>query len=385
MVSILKTLQTGNLMRFLPYILCLSFLASCSKETPIDVNAESNNGNESYKDLRKNVIKQIVAQTESRFITFQEKLDLLEKAIIDWEKSLAVGDLEKSQKTYLDAVLSWQEIEASLHVPFDTDQMWTINRDDVYSWPLTNACRVDQELVRKTYESPSDFGGLLVNAKGLDAIEYLLWHSGENECPPQSTINREGEWAAILDLQKRRSSYALTAIKLVKLNAEALRKSSNTLGEFLEKSNTSEALNTLSNSLYYLDTNVKDRKIAHPLGIQDCAEASCFDDVEHPLSGASLTAIHRNLIAFEQVFFGEPGFDDLLEASDSKDIADDIRVSLKEALALSSTEGTLEELSDSEKATRLFDSIKEITDRLKTDFIGVLDLELPQRAEGDND
>ncbi len=374
------------IMRYTLSILCLVALGmGCSKEAENNTSPERNNSNPSYKKLRTEVIQQIVSQTDARFTAFEKKLDVLESAIGAWQTSSTEADLTASQVAFVDAILSWQEIEASLHSPTDADTMWTTTRDDVYSWPLANRCRVDQELVRKTYESDADFTALLVNAKGLDALEYLLWHSEENDCPPQSTINSEGEWDMISDLDNRRSAYSLASVKLVRTNALALKKSAATLGGSLIEANTSEALNTLSNTLYYLDTNVKDIKIAHPLGLQDCAEASCFDDVELPLSAASLSAINRNLLAFDQMFFGEPGFDDLLEASDAKDIAADIRVSLDKALQLSAEPGTLEDLADAEKATLLFDEIKAITDRLKTDFIGVLDLELPQRAEGDND
>lgn len=371
-------------MRILFVIICC-FVVSCAKETPTMPVKKAGDSDQSYQALRKKVIAQVVSQNDARFDNFESKLKDSENAILAWSKSDSVKDLDLSKAAFKAMILSWQEVEAALHLPFDTEEMWTVTRDDIYSWPLTNHCRVDQELSKKSYEKADAFSTLLVNAKGLDALEYLLWHGEENNCPPQSKINKEGKWELILDLSKRRAAFALVILNLVKSQTKTLRQDSIALGDTLKKSNTAEALNTLSNTLFYLDTNVKDMKIAHPLGIQDCATAACFDNSELILVKASLSSIHHNLIAFEQLFFGEPGFDDLLAASDSKEMADQINVNLKKAKSLSAGKDTLEEIAASGKGRELFDSIKSITDRLKTDFVGVLDLELPRRAEGDND
>ncbi|MEM7677296.1 MAG: imelysin family protein, partial [Myxococcota bacterium] len=47
-------------------------------------------------------------------------------------------------------------------------------RDEVYSWPIVNACRVDQEIVSEDFAEEDFFEDSLVNVYGFDALEYLL-------------------------------------------------------------------------------------------------------------------------------------------------------------------------------------------------------------------
>ncbi len=373
-------------MRIVLFLVSITVLLStCSNEEPTSEATDLSESSTTYKELRAKVIDEITSQNLARFELFESNLVALEEALFILDMDFNAEGLNKARQSFEDVMLSWQTIEATLYVPDDSNEAWTISRDDIYSWPLTSRCRIDQELVKKTYENTQDLQTLLVNATGLDAVEYLLWHSDENECPPQAMVNADGSWREISDLNERRAKYLLASVKLVKSNTDTLKKSSLMLGESLKKTNTAEALNVLSNSLYYLDTNVKDLKIAQPLGEQECAEDTCFEKMELQFSGLSLLSIHRNLSAFEQTFFADPGFDDLLKASDAADIADDIRAALDEALLISTQNVTLRELHDTGDGLRLLALIKSITDRLKTDFIGVLDLELPQRAEGDND
>ncbi|MCA9616924.1 MAG: hypothetical protein KC586_29390, partial [Myxococcales bacterium] len=61
---------------------------------------------------------------------------------------------------------------------------------------------------------------------------------------------------------------------------------------------------------------------------------------------------------------------------------------IDEAIAIADAlEGDVPELlaADANALQPLYDAIKAITDLLKTQILGMLDLELPDRAEGDND
>ena len=54
-------------------------------------------------------------------------------------------------------------------------------RDELYSWPAVNTCRIDQELVAGEYGAPDFTDTRLVNVYGFDALEYLLFNdSAEN-------------------------------------------------------------------------------------------------------------------------------------------------------------------------------------------------------------
>ena len=70
-------------------------------------------------------------------------------------------------------------------------------RDEIYSWPTVNPCRIDQELVEQGYLQGDFFTANLVNTYGLDALEYLLFYGGDaNACAPQLPLNVDGTWAA---------------------------------------------------------------------------------------------------------------------------------------------------------------------------------------------
>ena len=53
-------------------------------------------------------------------------------------------------------------------------------RDAIYSWPTVNTCRVDQESARRGF---LNLGAALVNVRGLDALEHLLFTtSADHTC-----------------------------------------------------------------------------------------------------------------------------------------------------------------------------------------------------------
>ena len=89
-------------------------------------------------------------------------------------------------------MIAWQATEV-LQRPCGTDQ--TLEpavgamglRDEIYSWPTVNQCRVDPELVEAKFTDLGFFDQELNNVYGLDASEYLLFASGtDNACPPQA-------------------------------------------------------------------------------------------------------------------------------------------------------------------------------------------------------
>jgi hypothetical protein len=83
------------------------------------------------------------------------------------------------------------------------------------------------------------------------------------------------------------------------------------------------------------------------------------------------------------------GFDDLLRGVGSTELADRMSGDLAAAIAAADAlpSGDLVALLATDKAAvdGLYAAIKKVTDALKTDFVTVLDLELPKSSEGDND
>ncbi len=97
-------------------------------------------------------------------------------------------------------------------------------RDEIYSWPLTGRCLVEQQLVSKSYEA-STFSTALVNLRGLDAAEYLLFYKADdNACAANATINSGGTWAALgaAEITARKAAYAAVVADDIVVSATKL-------------------------------------------------------------------------------------------------------------------------------------------------------------------
>ena len=285
-------------------------------------------------------------------------------------------------------------------------------RLQIYSYPLVNPCRVDQELVEGAYADTSAFSNELVNVRGLDAVEYLLFNDGQtNACAPQNDINSTGSWNGIVgQLAERRADYAASAAAILSSHADLLVRAwepaeGDFLAELAQAGNGSgtyasdqAALNAVSDALFYVDKETKDMKLAVPAGLSDCIADSCPYALEHALSGFSKQAIIDNLEGVRMVFTGGPrgesknlGFDDWLIAVGDPSLAIDMvdkldaAVAAAEAIEHERLTDALADPADLERVRALYHAVKAFTDILKADFITMLDLELPKAAEGDND
>lgn len=281
-------------------------------------------------------------------------------------------------------------------------------RDRIYSWPLSNPCRVDQETVASSYSDPATLSALPLNVHGLDAVEYVLFAAdGSNQCAANSKINSDGSWAALGDavVLERRAAYAAAAAWLVRERSKELLAAWEVTGKDFAKqlrtagkgstvyATAQEALNSLSDALFYIDTETKDMKLGEPAGIQTCVAKTCPDELESRFANASKEHVLANLQALQLVMNGGAdasanGFDDLLRAVGAADVADKLSTSIAAAIAAGGgITGSLRDALDTSHQAVLdwYASLKVVTDILKTDFVAILDLELPNRADGDND
>ncbi|MDB4934982.1 MAG: hypothetical protein JWP87_1954 [Labilithrix sp.] len=282
-------------------------------------------------------------------------------------------------------------------------------RDPIYAWPLVNRCVIEQQIVDKTYEKP-ELASALVNTRGLSAAEYLLFYDGaDNACTPAATINATGTWAALggPEIAKRKLAYAraLTA-DTVQRAQELLNAWDPAQGNFVATISTAGpgqvftsqqmAFNAVSNAFFYVDDFVKNMKLGKPSGFNPgCAAPPCVGDVESPWAHRSKEHLKNNLAGFDKLLRGcgadgqGLGWDDLLVAVGDEPLAK----KLSDALAVTRAaldalkQPTLEDdlVKDPAGVKALYDSLRTIVVLLKTEFISVLDLELPKRVEGDND
>jgi predicted lipoprotein len=311
-----------------------------------------------------------------------------------------------------DAMAIWEEAEMFLFGPAapPASPGGQGLRDFVYSWPLIARCKVDEQTVSRFYAKDTFFGSASASpttGRTLHALEYLLFYQGlDNGCTAYSTINSTGSWALLdaEEIRRRKRDYAGRAAGDVTTHAAALVSAwSPSEGDFgraladVQPLFASEqaALNAVSNGLFYLDKELKDTKLALPLGLDPaCPAASCPTSVEGLYAGASRDHIAANLRGFRKLFQGCAdanagiGFDDWLDARGASDLRARMLAALDAAdAAFASVDVSIDALitSDPARARALYDAVKAVTDLLKTEFTTVLDLTRPGPAEGDND
>lgn len=332
---------------------------------------------------------------------FLAEVDALEAALADTQRDTAT-----TRDQFAAVMLAWQELEVMQIGPAGSS-LDTIAgadlRDEIYSWPTINPCRVDQETVEADWDSADFFEANLVNSYGLDALEYLLWDDLDNDCPSQVDINADGTWGALGDegVAQNRADFARALTAQLRVHGEALHTAWSADGDDFSGqlaltnpaspySSEQEALNAVFDALFYLETATKDRKLAHPLGEQDCSTETCVEDVEHLYSGLGAAAIEANLLGFESLFTGGAGFglDDLLVEVGHGDLSEQILADLAAAQAAAAAITVpLDEAIEAQPADvqALHDAVKLVCDALKGDLATVLVLEIPAEAAGDND
>jgi uncharacterized protein len=125
----------------------------------------------------------------------------------------------------------------------------------------------------------------------------------------------------------------------------------------------------------------------------------CPGTLESPFANRSQRHVRNNLVGFRKLFSGCDddagnglGFDDLLTGSGpagaqlSAVMTERLTASFAALDAL--PEGAMTDASlPAQKAlvTQVFSYVSDVVSQMKAQFISLLDLELPKRAEGDND
>lgn len=362
------------------------------------------------------------------YATFEDNAASLVTALSDYLLLLETGtqseqDLEGVQAQWIETMIAWQAAEVlqlgpAAPVGALEPAVGAMGlRDEIYSWPTVNQCRVDQELVEANFSDAEFFEQELNNVYGLDASEYLLFASGEeNACPPQASLNADGTWDQLsaAEIAQGRIAYSLVLAEHVLARADELHAAwSSDEGNFVAdfanagRANSAyqtaqEALNDLSDGLFYIEKVVKDYKLARPIGILGCSQITCPDNVESRFSRMSKEAIIANLQAAHRIFTGAQGETTgfgLEHYLNSIEGGDGIAVPMVESLSntVAALEGMNTTIYDSVTSEgecvegsagsvcSIYFTLKGFTDRLKTNFLEVLELDLPASATGDSD
>lgn len=338
----------------------------------------------------------------------------------------------------------WQQAEAFLIGPVTDNSDNTRNR--LYSWPdFVSTCTVDRNVVLAE-DSLYSIDTAPRQGLGLDALEYLLFASTlDHTCPSQITETQSWNLRGETDRKATRCAYARLVAQDLSNTANNLVAEWATTGSdyatALSESGFSDtgafdsqadALNALSDALFYLEKEVKDRKLGVPLGLHnDCLSTTCPDAVESTLSDQGLAHIRQNILGFKALFLASRttdistnpistnlsfeetlGFNYILATRNFVDVSDDIINRTDAALAridqyTGTLNGAITALSDSDAHANcvnastspnitlapdsplnlcaLHGTLKGITDQLRGNFLTIVSLALPQRVEGDSD
>ncbi|HYD47003.1 MAG TPA: imelysin family protein [Terriglobales bacterium] len=347
--------------------------------------------------------------------TFANDSAALAAATAAWQTAAAAGggtaEREAAQAAWRQAMQSWQAIEVLQIGPAGPINMTMGGqgvRDEIYSWPTVNPCRVDQETVSRDYLSPDFFTRELVNTRGLDALEYLLFDQDQtNACASAVDINASGSWAALVnsgEVNLRRAEYAASAAADVQRRAVELRDAwepagGNFAGQLANAGRSGsiydsaqEAIDEVFAAIFYVELIVKDRKLALPAGLDpDCMANACPELAESRFADASREQILRNLQTAQRIFLGDAagvGFDDFLRARGAGELAEEMIADFEAAIAaVEAIPGTFSAAlaNDVDSVRNAYIALKELTDDLKADLVTVLNLTIPQEGAGDND
>lgn len=397
-------------------------LAACGEDissTQGDGFDNGNNDNNTTTDF--NQLALITSLTDNvispTFESFKTEAVKQTDAITDYcenEQSFADNVIEQTaldeaknnaQTQWRTAMNIWQQAELMQLGPLLEDD--GLLRNKIYSWPNVNSCGVDYDVVffnESTVNSqPYNITLRTASRKGLDALEYLLFN--ENLAHSCETMAAPVGWSNFTDTERKiaRCNYAVEVAKDIVTNADSLLaqwNGSEGYAQRLQQAGSTgstittdhEAVNRLSDAMFYFDTFTKDIKLAIPVGLSpnSCGSSACAEDVESPYSKHSLTNIKNNILAFEKLFTGSSGvgFSDYLIDVGDTNTATKMQANITKVLTtidqISTTlSSTLE--NSPEQAEQIHTEVKSITDQLKADFITSLALELPATSAGDND
>lgn len=342
---------------------------------------------------------------------FRSRAAELDSAVTDYASAPDEISKAAARQAYTAAMDSWQIMETLQFGP-TASALRTGGRDfrdNIYRWPRYGRCAIEQAIVERTYESADFATPVFSNIRGLTALEYLLFYeAADTACAPPT---RE-QWMSLSanELGDRKRAYAVAVARDVSQRAAALHDAwdpaKGNFGQTLGSAgpgnpvfaSPQEALNAVSDAVFYVENDVKDMKLAPPLGLDMllCTSMSvCPELVESTFARRSKPNIRVNLDGARRLLEGcEPGYaglaiDDLLVMLGAGGTADRLRARAIDAQAALEAipEDDLGEALTAHKPVvdTLYTSVKALTDILKTELVDVLNLRLPPETMGDND
>ncbi len=318
----------------------------------------------------------------------------------------ATSALDAARASWQTTMTHWQFAEVMQVGPlkFNNSNL----RNKIHSWPVVSRCAVDQDVAYfeagNVNGTPYDITLRTETRKGLDALEYLLFNDNPDHSCSATTAPAGWNDRPVAERTLARCQFAAEVGRDLSNNADALVSQWADYAPLLKAAgqpgsdfaDIHDAVNDLSDALFYVDSVTKDGKLDKPYQqfAGACNSADCDAVLESPLSAHSILNIEANLRALKAMFAGqlgdEPGtgFDDYLMEVGSDGLARQMAADIDSAIAHTaeyqqSLAQTLTEQPDQVQQTHA--EVKAISDKMKVDFISALALELPATSAGDND
>lgn len=342
--------------------------------------------------------------------TFADKAAALPPAIEAYCSALDTGTVgatrDAAVAAWTAAIDAWELADAVLVGPAAMNMKDL--REKIYAWPLLAPCGVDRDTASRWADPSSyDIAAQPPNERSLLAIEYLLFTTDTaHTCP----IEPPGWTALAADLPRARCRLAhALALDVAARGAELHDAWRADAGDYVGElaragqsgsaiASAQEGVNQISDGMFYVDRIVKDMKLGEAAGIAtnicNTVQEPCLQEVELRYSDRSSFAIRANLSALREAFTGTtavadgPGFDDFLRAVGQSELAERMTTNLDAALAkanalpdsfASALQTSYAAVVETHVAVNLF------TDDLKSQFLTVLALDIPDDVAADND
>ena len=361
-------------------------------DTCSELNSESFDCATSLQAVNSEVVSTI-ANLETSLITLSTSVDAYCADITD------AGLLATAQSDLNTALASVQQLEVMQFGPYADV------RDDFYAWPSNSTCRVDEQVA---IAADADISSIDSGKRGLTSIEYIL--NSNDVAMECGSLTNVSNWIAVTNISERRDArcgYAKRIIDDLEMKVASLE-SDQTAFDFEAAFETlQQGANSISNALFYIDTETKDVKVKAALP-QLTTESFDASKLESQYAHISKENIENNLLGAKAVL--EAGLDDYLIVKGQESLATEMIQAIDGALAnIAEIEGALNDAvlaagvtaeecinlgstgsydtdsSDLEAYCALQWNIKTFTDLLKNDFVLALSFSTPATADGDND
>lgn len=314
--------------------------------------------------------------------------------------------LTAAQTAWQESMNVWQQLEVMQFGPL------AIERDEFYSWPLNDSCKVDEEVVFSLADGYDITTGVTAARRGLDGLEYLLFNTNTGiSCGPDNTTSALTTWNEKAENEKLadRCSFAK------KISTDLVTRSLALEAEYAQYNITSAAslqgiADSISDALFYIDKELKDDKLVSVLPLSG-TQSFNPEKLEFSFSSYAKEAVYNNAVGAKAIFTANnhQGLAQYLIAAGQESLATEMLTELDTVISNSSNiaisdsfknilsaatvddeQACINSVSDGavsnlEKLCALDNDVKAFTDDLKGQFVLTLGFSVPSDAEGDND